>query len=1173
MKKFKSKIKQIFIKFNNKIKPIRIKFNNFIQDCFSSRKKTFKLLAIIVFSILFLIQVSIMLINNSFYTNFSDDILQYYTIMTDFITSLKNGSLSWFNLNNYFGASFFSDIYYIPFDIFTTTTFLLSYLMPIDVAYSVTELIKIFAGVMVFAYYLSLKNYKNRTIFWMSIIYFVSGGSVSFMAFPVFLSLTFYLPLSLVVIHFFMNKKRWILPLFALAIIFYDFYLGYMILAFMSFAFLIEYFKLEKFKWKKLVKDGIIFLSLLLLGVVMSFVILYPSLLFILNQTHREVGSFYAWNINLGSLPFDIYKPGLGIQYLIDIVSNKAVLGFQFSSGVRLSHLGTSEITLKLFRPEIYVRYLAKIFVEQKPIGFYGFENNYGLEHISLYITLIGFVYMCNIFFMKDRISKVYKYTVLFAVIFMFFPIFSYVFSGTLDVPYTRWINMLPLIEVMILAHVFDQKGFEQVRVRNMIIIISVLLAIGGFLIYYYIMKLNIDTRYYSRDVLTADTIFIGIALGILTLLLIFFIFKKYTIIKWLFWIEFVIAIGYIYSGPFSIANKITQFRDMHNISVFLEDSLHDDSQFYRVYVDISDFDVQSINFNRMTTYPTNTDIFHSWTDSETNALSKMLFAVDENQSKNKMNYFGYYLSNFLGYKYMLVNANDDFTFDDKYFTLVNESGIYQLYEINGVTPFKVYDSYIPFETFSRYCLNNSNIAAQKVLLRSAISAPLNDDETERFDMSKYDLNRTSPTADVTQGSVSAAYAIYPDSTVMADSLNSDGKKQFNFYDKDTLDVDFNVGAIYMQMNSFYLSKDENANYDQKVYHYSYSSTNISVGQYAWVKFPTIVVNANNNDDFQMNVSLDNKANYYYVYIDGKKANPKDFSNKLVRLQFDGNKFIADTNIEDFGETYVVFSDGSTSPCQFFENQEFQIKCEFWKQPVGLYVEDTNTINPNYLTIRPERAIDRAAYLVFDLKNENIPEESGFIQFTSSPAYSFQRIFVVDDQGNQYECLDGFLSYSDLKFDKLYIYKTNDMYNNSYLFNMRIKYTFDDLSDSDTLFKQQNIENESLTINKGLINLSYNYDQAITTDNIVMIPVVYSEEWIITNDVDYDTISISGGFLGIVIPKGTESVDVTLKFEPDGVTHGAYGSLVGVVIYVAIFAPALIKKRKKVSEVKTDETS
>ncbi|MCK7485884.1 MAG: hypothetical protein MZU97_10315 [Bacillus subtilis] len=75
-----------------------------------------------------MIQTMIILTRNSFYNNFSDDIIQYYSIIARLrpIRS-RTGTLSWFNLNNYLGASFFSDVYYVPLDIFTFVTVLLGY--------------------------------------------------------------------------------------------------------------------------------------------------------------------------------------------------------------------------------------------------------------------------------------------------------------------------------------------------------------------------------------------------------------------------------------------------------------------------------------------------------------------------------------------------------------------------------------------------------------------------------------------------------------------------------------------------------------------------------------------------------------------------------------------------------------------------------------------------------------------------------------------------------------------------------------------------------------------------------------------------------------------------------------------------------------------------------------
>ncbi|MFA5467014.1 MAG: YfhO family protein, partial [Candidatus Izemoplasmatales bacterium] len=582
-----------------------------IDEQFTSKKKTFRFLALFVFTILFGIEILIILINNSFYTNFSDDLLQYYTIIVDFIQQIKDGTLSVYNLNNYLGASYFSDVYYVPLDIFTFITFLLSYGMPINIAYSVTEFIKIFAGVMAFAYYLSLQGMKNRTIFWMGLFYFISGGMVSFMAFPAFLSLAFYLPFALLVIHWSFKGKKWIVPLFTLALVMYNFYLAYTALIFTGIMFIVEYIKRNDFKFWRFLLDGAIFLGLMVLGLVMSLWILYPSVLFILEDTYRATGSFNPWVVDI-----------FGLE-------------------------------LKLFKPEIYIRFLAKMFSEQRPIGFYGFMQDYTKEHVSLYITMTGLSMMFYVYFMKGKISNIYKIIIPIGLILMFFPVFSYVFSGTIDQPYTRWINLYPLVMVMILAHVFDNHGFERIKMKWLTIPIVLLLALDGYLIYYYITKLNELGDFRYEDALTADAWMMGVSAAVLVLILFFGWIKKPKWFRVLFFVEFALSIVFMYSGPFSIRDKIDAFENAYDIDDFLSESI-DDDEFYRVYVDLTRFTVERTNFNRMTSFPTNTRIFHSWSDSETDMLAYLLFGSQEHQTKEIIDAQAIYLNQFLGYKYLL---------------------------------------------------------------------------------------------------------------------------------------------------------------------------------------------------------------------------------------------------------------------------------------------------------------------------------------------------------------------------------------------------------------------------------------------------------------------------------------------------------------------------------------
>ncbi|MBU1144439.1 MAG: YfhO family protein [Firmicutes bacterium] len=1018
------------------------KFHAYIEETFSSKKKTFLLIAFLVFTVLFVIDILIILINNSFYNNFSDDVIQYYSIMCDFIAQVKDGTISWFNLNNYLGASIFSDVYYVPLDIFTFITFIFSYVMPTEIAYSTTELIKILAGVLIFAYYFSLQGMKNRTIFWMSMIYFISGGTVSFMAFPVFLSMVFYLPLSLVVIHFFFHKKRWIVPLFTMALIFYDFYLGYTVLAFISVMFLVEYFKRPNFRLLNFIKEGILFLGLLLLGVAMSLVILYPSVLYILQDTYRPEGTFDPVLFNFGP------------------------------------------IEIELFQPEIYIRMLAKIFTEQKPIGFYGFTDDYKIEHVSLYISIIGFAYMSYIFFMRGRISKVYKTTLVVGLVFMIFPIFSRIFSGTPDFPYTRWINMFPIVMIMILAHVFDEFGFEKVKMKYFTISLACMFIADALLIIYYIKKLSLDVTYISRDVLTADTILMGVAGIVMILILIFGWMKKHKYIKWLFWMEFAIGIVYIYSGPFSIPNKIDSFQTMNSIDEYLNEVL-DQDEFYRVYVDLERFDVEKFNFNRMTSFPTNTEIFHSWSDKETNLIGYLLFNTWEYQTKEKLEIQAIYLNQFLGYKYILVNSNTPYYFDSEFYQLKYANTEYQLYEILNSKPFQVYESYAVNSEYTEKYYND--LQSQKILLVSALI------DAETYDTELLNLNNYELDGKVAQRAITAYSTIDSAEAIVTEGIASDIERIFYQYDNEEMGVNFDQGAIYIKVSGL--------------------------------------------------------------------------------------------NINSYGEVFMEFADGDRKACEIQPDQAHQVKCEFWEEPAYIYFEATEDFNSSKTLIyRSERAIDGAAYLVYDFSDALI-SDSGLLNYQirnrnnnlHKTFLAFDRVFAVDDFGNEIESYPGYY-YFESAPNVLYVFKTGDMYSQPDLFNLSLDYSFDDLSDYRDMIASSLSENESLTIAHSKINLSYDRISVSTYDQLIVIPVAYSEEWVFTSETKYETLSASGGFLGIIIPEGVNSIDIQLKFVPKGLKLGALGSLAGILIYGAIFIPTCLiernkKKSKTILEMNKDEAN
>lgn len=1009
------------------------KINQFFDRVFQNKKHTFLMLGGLLFTILFVIQVLIILVNNSFYNNFSDDVIQYYTIMNDFIMQVKAGTISWFNLNNYLGASIFSDVYYIPFDIFTFITFIFSYIVPTEIAYSIVELVKILTGVLLLAYYLSLKGMKNRTIFWMGLVYFISGGTASFMAFPVFLSLTVYLPISLLVIHAFFHKKRWIVPLYAFAIIFYDFYLGYTLLAFISIVFIIELFKQPNLSLGKFILNGIVFLGLLLLGVLMSAVILYPSILYILEDTYRPIGTFtpVEWD-----------------------------LGF---------------ITIQLFKPEIYIRFIAKIFTAQKAIGFYGFTNDYKTEHASMFISVIGFAYMNYIFFMRSKENRVYKTAIFFGILFMVFPLFSRVFSGTPEFPYTRWINMYPIIQILILANVFDKFGFEDVRPKKMTMILIPLMLVNASMIFYYIVKLSSDTRYSSRDVLTADTVLMGVAFLLLAIMMVFLWIKKAHWIKYLFVIEFLIAIGYIYSGPFSIRNKIDEFQEANKINEYLN-SVLDEEEFYRVYVDLDRFDVEKFNFNRMTSFPTNTQIFHSWTDSETNKIGYLLFNSWEYQSKEKLEIHSIYLSQFLGYKYVLVGNDKPYYFDSDYFTLKYANLDYMLYEINQHEPFQVYESYTTENAFKRK--NYLQPDVQKILLATAII------DSERYE------------------------------------------------------------DILLNLENYELPAKQTISYQTVT---SYQTTNEAM-------------------KVEMISPTDNVLKDYYRY-----------SNEAFNLIFDSGAIyikISGFDVSSYGEVFMEYLDGETKSCEITSTESHQVKCEFWSNPRAIYFEKTEGFaTEKTLVYRMERAIDGSAYLVYDM-SKAFMNTRGMLYFqlrnqnsSLNKAYlEFDRVFMLDRDGAEYESFSNYYYYGN-QINLIYILKTSDMYQQLNLFSLPLEYSMDNL-----LFYENNttndlVQNQTLEFKGSTIHLTYERVSSSSYDQLVVVPITYSEEWEFVGDIQYETLSVSGGFLGIIIPNDVTEVDLTMKFIPKGIKMGALGTVVGVGIYLTIFGvPYFIKKNRRGKE-------
>jgi len=689
---------------------------------------------------------------------------------------------------------------------------------------------------------------------------------------------------------------------------------------------------------------------------------------------------------------------------------------------------------------------------------------------------------MTYIYAMKDRIARIYKILIPIGIILMIFPISSFVFSGTTDWPYTRWLNFYPLIEIIILAHVFNTYGFEKVKMKYLSIPIVLLLALDSWLVYYYINKLTSDAYLISSDVLTADTVLMGISGLVLILLMIFGWLKKFKVVKVIFWVEFAIAIGFIYSTSFAGFNKIDTFNTMDDIDTYLNTVL-DDDEFYRVYVDVSRFDVEAVNFNRMTTLPTNTRIFHSWTDSETNTLSRLILYnlnqdnSEEYQTKNLLEQQALYLNQFLGYKYILVNAAFTYYMPETYYTLIDSNDTYALYEINDAQPFSVYESYTTMTTFAQL---SSVIARQSILVSDVI---INMDD-ERFDLSDINLEEADIRNDLSMNSIYPYYTTqYADEVIMSSLEDSSVLKTYYEYSKEELDLQITAGAIYIKIDYF--------------------------------------------------------------------------------------------DVEDYGEVFMTYEDGTKKACEVQTDKPQQVKCEFFQEPTALYFEKTDGFNAaQYIKYRIELAYSGDAYLSYNLAYMPELTDNDLVYFYLKYNTDLERVFVTDEEGNQYELFKG---YGILNFQpsRIYILKTSDLYDEEKyystegdysLFSLRLRYVIDDLTYYQDAMDSTPATDQEMTIENGTIHLSYDRTTATTYDQVIVIPVAYSEEWVITSGQDYETFSSNGGFLSIIVPYGTYHIDITIKFQPNGLKEGAVVSMLSFVTYLAIFSPVIVKSIYNISK-------
>lgn len=687
----------------------------------SSTNKTIKYLAIIMAIALIFFAILIAIYSDAYYTCCSDDLLQYFKIEEEFALKLKTGNLSFYSFSNYLGASFYADTYYIQLDFFTIISVILSFFMNFEIAFGITEMIKLFLGTLMFAYFLYLRKCSNKAIFVASLIYFICGYNSVMMAFSGFFSLVFYYPFGAVCIEKFKKNNKLLLPIATALLVFYNFYLGACVMLFMGVWFILSYFLDNKLadtiaELKAINHDaknvtlravilylgrgfvkGIICAMYMAVGILIASIILLPSISYFLTDSFPRTDNFYKWSFN-------------------------APEGFEKTSAIKM-----------------YMRILGNLFTPTYSTDFYGFINDYITDHNSLYMTITGLVILLFVFRLKDRESKIYKSFLVLEVVMLLFPFFYMLFSLN-NCPYTRWFGMLNFINLLIIAHVITVTDFKfdllsvKSIITNLLLVIVIVLTLnfyvkniyGSNLINIFNSKSNtINDKYSDME----TDIYLLIAAFIIVILLTSLSGKKlqkhFNIIPYILAGELVLGFVFMF-GPKMDNYSTIWFSDRkEELNSYMDKYLEIPygSNFSRTHVKsyINDDYVYADNFSRTNLHLSDLRVFHSFYDCNTNDLAGIYYdnaskSGETRNSKMVLNEYSPFVHQTLATKYVVVDSTSDYNFElpTKYYKLINDNGQFKSYENLNYAPFMIYDKQMDKEKFTAF---SHQIAKQQYYL------------------------------------------------------------------------------------------------------------------------------------------------------------------------------------------------------------------------------------------------------------------------------------------------------------------------------------------------------------------------------------------------------------------------------------------------------------------------
>ena len=608
---------------------------------------------------------------NGFLNDSSDDILQYYPYVGGFFEKIQTGTLSLYDKNLILGASFFSGLYYIPLDIFTFIAFLFSYIVPGEIAYAGTFLLRLIAGSAIFYYTLS-RHLSIKASFFGAIILFIGGMVEAYYIFPIYLGIVTYAPLAMLLVDLCVEKKGifyLLIPAYVAIVVFFDFYMAYMLIAFLCIYYVVKNHINNEFSifgkntifvngkfWLRFLE----FMGMVLLGLMVSMFILMPSALYILNESSRQ---------------------------------SKAITE-------SIWYFSTRDGTENIVSWRHYFTQAINLFIPNEPHRFCLIEaGDYVREHASLYITSGGLIYLCSFFLIFKRRENRLKFWVLLFNILLLIPVFSMIL-GLNSAPYVRWFFIPYMLNIYAMALGMDYLDFKFNKHKLLKLIPIGILSIGiGMITYVLIAKPDLYIHYHSDDIyfypiLIGSLVFTGSYVLILLTWLIFNLIKKDSRL-------FVLLVQILIFGEV-IFGGIVVFSNVGNANSFYINTKLDLKKEKTTleslgYKESSGYRINAYQSNAWSTLNTNTLIgmnfgryFQSFYPVSMNALYSKVY-MDYSTDWGRVFNYGYSFINgpIFNTKYIVTNENIELP--EKYYEK-NVIDDINYYILKDDIPFIVYD-------------------------------------------------------------------------------------------------------------------------------------------------------------------------------------------------------------------------------------------------------------------------------------------------------------------------------------------------------------------------------------------------------------------------------------------------------------------------------------------------